>query len=400
MTHNKTLVCYTASYPYGNKETYFENELEYLSKSFDKIIIIPTYNVYGNMQRPVPNNVEVYPVTLKQGKGRIIDFLKNFNLPKNLLKEFITHKVFLDKSKFKNWLISVLSYGKGINNFNSYFFDPGSTILYSYWTGQNFFIDEKLNKYKKVVRMHGGDFYLERNNNYLPLQRKIYQSADLLLPISKDIFSRLVDYYNIDTKKINLSYLGVNNFQDHCTIKTSKVLKIISCSNVYALKRIDLIYKILLEIDSTIQIEWDHIGSGDLLDELKDYVKLNSKPNVKVSFLGQKTQQEIKELYQDNYYDFFINTSMYEGLPVSVMEAFSFGIPAIATNVGGTSEIVNAENGLLIDKNFDETKVAIKVENLYKIESIKYRVNAFKTWMNNFNAENNYNEVANTIKNL
>lgn len=38
-----------------------------------------------------------------------------------------------------------------------------------------------------------------------------------------------------------------------------------------------------------------------------------------------------------------------EGIPVSIMEAMSFGIPVIARNVGGMSEIVNEENGLLLE---------------------------------------------------
>jgi len=400
MQKDKTLVCFTASYPYGNKETYFENELQYLSKNFEKIIIIPTYNIYGNTQRTVPNNVEIYPVTLKQGKGRLIDFIKNFNFPMLLLLEFFKYRIFLNKSKFKNWLISLVSYGKGLNNFKSYKFDSTNTILYSYWTGQNYFLDDNLKNYKKVIRMHGGDFYLNRNDNYLPLQREIYHSADLLLPISKDIYNTLEMFYKVNSSKINLSYLGVNNSQKYCTVKSDNILKVISCSNVYALKRIDLIYKILQNIDASIAIEWNHIGSGELLEDLKSYVKLNNKTNIQVNFLGQKSQQEIKEIYQNNYFDFFINTSEHEGLPVSIMEAFSYGIPAIATNVGGTSEIVNKKNGLLIDKNFNVNEVSRKIESNYKLGLDLHRKNAFNTWKDNFNAEKNYNNVVTTIKKL
>lgn len=53
----------------------------------------------------------------------------------------------------------------------------------------------------------------------------------------------------------------------------------------------------------------------------------------------------------------FINVSSSEGLPVSIMEACSFGIPIIATNVGGTAEIVQAGvNGILLKEQF-ETEV-------------------------------------------
>ncbi|MFV0186647.1 glycosyltransferase [Empedobacter falsenii] len=400
MKENKTLVCFTASYPYGNKETYFENELQYLSQQFEKVIIIPTYNAYGDEKRSVPINVEIYPVTLKQGKNRFFDFFNNLNIPNHLISEININKIFNNKSKIKSWLLSLISYGKGLNNFLSYNFDPDTTILYSYWSGQNFFIDKKLKNFTKVVRMHGGDFYLERNNNYIPLQFEIYKNADLLLPISKDIYSRLVNYYNIDKKNIRLSYLGVKSDFKLCTIKTSKVLKVISCSNVYALKRIDLIYQILLEFDPTIEIEWSHIGSGELLISLKEYIQSNYRENIKVNFLGQKSQDEIKKIYESNYYDFFINTSEYEGLPVSVMEAHSYGIPAVATNVGGTSEIVNNKNGLLIDKYFNNKEVAKRMEEMYVEGLHNYRKNAYETWQENFNAEKNYGNVIKSIKEI
>ena len=43
--------------------------------------------------------------------------------------------------------------------------------------------------------------------------------------------------------------------------------------------------------------------------------------------------------------DLFLTVSANEGIPVSIMEAQSFGIPVIATDVGGISEIVNNVNG-------------------------------------------------------
>ena len=46
------------------------------------------------------------------------------------------------------------------------------------------------------------------------------------------------------------------------------------------------------------------------------------------------------DYYKNNIIDIFINLSASEGIPVSIMDAISFGIPCIATNVGGTGEIV------------------------------------------------------------
>ena len=57
----------------------------------------------------------------------------------------------------------------------------------------------------------------------------------------------------------------------------------------------------------------------------------------------------------------FINLSSSEGIPVSIMEAQSFGIPVIATNVGGSGEIVVSETGVLVDENRTEASVLLSL---------------------------------------
>ncbi|NMC40567.1 MAG: glycosyltransferase, partial [Bacteroidales bacterium] len=80
----------------------------------------------------------------------------------------------------------------------------------------------------------------------------------------------------------------------------------------------------------------------------------------------------------------FINVSSSEGVPVSVMEALSFGIPVIATDAGGTSEIVNNTNGRLIPVDFDPKDLAAIIENLVHDEKYQgYRHNARKSWEEN-----------------
>ena len=59
----------------------------------------------------------------------------------------------------------------------------------------------------------------------------------------------------------------------------------------------------------------------------------------------------------------FINVSSTEGIPVSIMEAMSFGIPVIATAVGGTPEIVNNENGYLLSKDPSAKELAEVIQN-------------------------------------
>ncbi|GAI54214.1 unnamed protein product, partial [marine sediment metagenome] len=66
-----------------------------------------------------------------------------------------------------------------------------------------------------------------------------------------------------------------------------------------------------------------------------------------IKFLGQKSQDEIIEIL--SMADVFVNPSYSEGLPTSVLEAAAIGVPIVATDVGGTSEIIkHGKTGLII----------------------------------------------------
>ena len=48
--------------------------------------------------------------------------------------------------------------------------------------------------------------------------------------------------------------------------------------------------------------------------------------------------------------DIYFNTSLFEGIPLTILEAMASGIPVVAAKVGGIPEIINDnENGILVD---------------------------------------------------
>ncbi|MFB3389189.1 glycosyltransferase [Flavobacterium sp. LAR06] len=393
---NKIMTVFTASYPFGKRETYFENELVFLSKAFDKVYIVPIYNpTKSGIRRVVPENVIVIEPILKQGIGRFIEGIGCFKYNSLWISDFFSGKVYKSIFRFKKWINSWMLYSKGLSVLIKMDL-PKNSYLYSYWAEIPFFVSDEISSFKRIVRMHGGDFYLNRNNGYLPLRSKIYQTADLLLPISKDIQETLLNHYEISKSKIFLSYLGVFNNVGTCSIQTmDKKIRFVSCSNVYGLKRVHLIYDVLLAMNENIQIEWHHFGDGDLMGNLKEYINERIQPNITFVLYGHLNQKQIEEMYENNYYDWFINTSQYEGLPVSIMESFSYGIPAIATNVGGTSEIVNDQNGFLINTEIGLRELVEKLENIERSDYFNKRIKAYETWLNKFEAKQNYEKMTN-----
>jgi glycosyltransferase involved in cell wall biosynthesis len=94
------------------------------------------------------------------------------------------------------------------------------------------------------------------------------------------------------------------------------------------------------------------LGDGPEKERLEQAIKLLPE-NIKFSILGQLDNSEVIAYYKRVFVDGFISLSESEGLPVSMMEAISFGIPILARNVGGVSEIVNEITGILINQYDD-----------------------------------------------
>jgi glycosyltransferase involved in cell wall biosynthesis len=130
-------------------------------------------------------------------------------------------------------------------------------------------------------------------------------------------------------------------------------------------------------------------------------VKLSVKNNVEFKFMGNIPNAEIHRFYASNNIDLFVNVSESEGIPVSIMEAMSYGIVVLATNVGGTNEIVNEDNGHLLPSNLSCSYLANSIEYFLSLTEEKYRSysnNAFKKWESEYSAKNNYKNFVTQLK--
>ncbi|PIZ52030.1 hypothetical protein COY27_01595 [Candidatus Woesearchaeota archaeon CG_4_10_14_0_2_um_filter_33_13] len=99
------------------------------------------------------------------------------------------------------------------------------------------------------------------------------------------------------------------------------------------------------------------VGDGPYRKELENLAK---EQRVNALFVGNKDQKGVIESLSIT--DIFVNPSYSEGMPTSVLEAAAMGLPIIATNVGGTKEIVGEGNTInLITPNQPEViKIRIK----------------------------------------
>ena len=131
------------------------------------------------------------------------------------------------------------------------------------------------------------------------------------------------------------------------TIETPKLLWVRSFSKIYNPKLAISIFAIVKE--KYPEAELCMVGpekDGSLL-ECK---KLAENLQLKVKFTGLIPKNEWIKLSEN--YNIFINTTNFDNMPVSVIEAMALGLPVISTDVGGIPSLIkNREEGLLVAPN-------------------------------------------------
>lgn len=399
------IILFTSSFPYGKGEQFLETEIKYLSEKFDKIVIIPATYGNSNTLRFIPENVEVKnPILVSKFKRvfnlRFINLLlkpKSFSI---IIQELYSS---IKKGQFRlflaefNILYSTLgeSFVKELLK-NTTKHD----IIYFYWGhGQSFILPFIKNvSAKKVFRVHRGDLYEYLNNNYLPFRKHQIEACDYICPISLDGCDYLSKRYPFGKEKIKLFRLGTLNHEYISPNKENDFFHIVSCSSMIEVKRVHLIIEVLNKIKNK-KIKWTHFGEGYLMDSLLQKAEQLNE-NIIVDFKGFTPNTEILEFYKDEQIDLFVNVSSSEGIPVSIMEAISYGIPVIATDVGGTAEAIEKQSGILIDKDFEIDDVSNIVLKIIEKQITFDRKVVKGFWNERFNANINYSDFSTFLKEL
>lgn len=302
---------------------------------------------------------------------RVLNFLAFEKMFDNILK----NKIHITEEDSKNW------------------------VFYSAWYYGTAFAmasaKKKLPNVKVVSLAHSFEIDEEKNLYTKLLFRKLYHPLlDQVSFISRNVCEmykeNVVSSLNLSLTNVNVDYLGTKKLlPGKSNASTDGKLRVVSCSHLVPIKRIDMIFEALNNI-SGIKIEWTHIGDGSEMKKLKDLVSMKSNSDLKVILLGSIENKNIHEFYIKEPVDIFINTSASEGIPVTIMEALAYGIPVIATDVGGNSEIVKDEFGKIISKSpsLSEIEHAILSITNHSLErKDKMRSSASKFYKINFDSD-------------
>jgi glycosyltransferase involved in cell wall biosynthesis len=407
----KSLVLITSHFPFGTGESFIEQEIKYLSQNFKKIILI-SQDVSGEKSRETPENVTVYRYNTSTSLKGFLQlpflFFINAGIITEILKGEIEFRLGTkDKLTIKKFLFLFKKVIKAVqlkefirNKLEREKIDK-SVVFYSYWlkTGAHAIAMLDYPESIKIARGHGSDIYEEKTSEgYLPLLRFCATKLDSIFFISNNGRQYFRDKTGIDTSRFYVSYLGIErpHIDSGEPVRSDKYV-IVSCSNIVSLKRINLIIESLELIRSEKEIQWYHFGDGVLRNEIEESARKRLGPlkNIRYNFMGHYPNDELLKFYSKTRVDLFLNTSYTEGVPVSIMEAQSFGIPVIATDTGGVKELVKEGTGSLLHVDFAPSALAKLIEQYSELtvdEENKIRVNAFHNWNSNFNASSNYED--------
>lgn len=228
---------------------------------------------------------------------------------------------------------------------------------------------------KNAFTVHGWSF----SNDKSFLSSKLYLLIEKFMRIFSDHYILVSKYdqrIGIKNKIIstNNSTLIYNGSQDlyigKSTREKSQKIIINFVARFSYQKDHDTLFKALslLDQDQLNNLSINLIGDGDLYDAfVQKSIDMNLKNSL--NFIGE-TENVGKYL---NNSDLFMLISNYEGLPVSIIEALSVGLPIIASDVGGVNELVKDKiNGFLVPKN-DEVKLSEILKNIIRNKSINLK---------------------------
>jgi len=135
------------------------------------------------------------------------------------------------------------------------------------------------------------------------------------------------------------------------------------------------------DLKDKYEFEIDIVGDGYLRDELKDLIKKYKLENV-VKLLGLRS--DIPKLLNQSYC--LLMPSLWEGLPIVILEAGAGSLPVISTPVGSIPSLLNMNNAYLSEldgfknkmievlDNYEDAK--LKGKKLYDVILKQYSIDA------------------------
>ena len=261
----------------------------------------------------------------------------------------------------------------------------------SFYRKSIYIIIAKLLKKKSIVHFHGAEFdefyNLESNKIQRKYIRYILDKSNLIIALGSSWREKIKKYTNTEIVVLsNAVEVPSNNFYN------------LNNKDIVLLGRLEQRKGTfdLLDIADNIlcaDLSFNLVLAGDgNLNVVKEKIeKLKLKNNIKL--LGWINKEQREELLKNTA--IFVLPSYNEGMPMAVLEAMSYGIPLVVSDVGDIPYVVkDYENGYLI-KAGDKKQLEDRILKLLKSEELrsKISVNNYKKVKKHFNLQFNLQKL-------
>ena len=408
MNERRLLILLTNYYPYYKGEEYIENEISVASNNFDEILIVPTMATRKMpLTRVIPKNSSTINLDISYSiMGRLKMMI--WGAPEYLMNKKVHEDAKLSMKKRlyafyyqarTEFVYSAIKNNKEIKKITDKYNESNITI-YSYWlhitASVSVRIKERIfhNQSRCIARGHRYDLYdYAAPCKYIPDRRFMLERIDKVYACSNDGAEYLKKHYGRFAEKIDVGRLGTI---DHgiCRCTRTPCFSIVSCSAIREVKRLDRIIDIIAKLlQKGYQVKWMHLGDGPYMRKIEELAQ-KTLPEDRYCFKGRLDNSMLFDWYDSNEVSCFVNLSDSEGVPVAIMEAMSCGIPIVATDVGGTREIVeDGKNGYVISTNCSNEEMANAIERIINVCENDYAnlcTMSRKIWEKRCNAQGLY----------
>jgi glycosyltransferase involved in cell wall biosynthesis len=195
--------------------------------------------------------------------------------------------------------------------------------------------------------------------------RYAVKNADVVVAVSEQTKSDVIEFFGIDPSKIKVIYQGCHEMfkQIFSTTEKDEVRQkfnlpknyILNVGTIEARKNILIGVKAIKDIDTHLVI----VGSEtSYFKEVKSYIYENNLSS-KVTFLKGVTTQELAILYQAA--SLFIYPSLFEGFGIPIIEALFSGTPVISSEGGCFAEAGGSSSMYVNPQSPEALKAAINI---------------------------------------
>lgn len=347
-----SLALITANYPYrgrGGEIPFLKPEIPRLSRFFD-VTVFPVEPTGDHLDPEAPRVDFSLASAMRKRVGHLVG--SGIDLLPRLRRELIEHSTSLSIRGARELISFSAQYGSAKKWLRGTRFLESFDLAYTYWcTPITACLADHLENVPVVSRVHGYDLYESRRQlGFFPLRSSTYDKLDRIYCISSH-GAEYLSSRSVSTSKLRVFRLGVAAQISQAKQSNDATFRVMSCSSVIPIKRVHLILEGLKQVCTDFPdqcLEWVHFGGGELLSELQCLAEA-VPPNLVVHLRGHCANSDVIEHYRTEPVDLFVHASSTEGLPVSIQEAISFGVPVASTRVGGVPEIINESIGYLLD---------------------------------------------------